>query len=109
MFWKEGIVALPTHEPHVEAEGRRQLEQTNNLSFKNCVKHFEAEKKCFSKEVGEEKVIGPMNLEIEVGKITTLLGPNGVGKCVVLLFQITYNTLYNAPFLQGTHCYFSST
>ena len=79
-FWNEGIVALPKHD--LSTGETRQGQQTT-LSFANCVKKFAPEKKCFLTQSDEEKFIGPMDLEIEVGKITTLLGHNGVGKCIM--------------------------
>lgn len=83
-FWREGIVALPSHEesiaPIVSDEGGFDLDTHHEgIQFNNCVKKF-----------GEDKVIGPMNLHLKPGKITTLLGPNGVGKSTLMKVAAGY-------------------
>ena len=83
-FWKEGIVALPKHDRSGDQTGSAR---NSTLSFKRCVKRFAPVKSCFKKEHVEEKVIGPMNLDMQVGKITTLLGHNGVGERFTFSFR----------------------
>lgn len=70
-FWTEGIVALPKHDeslsqPFYGDDNGFEIDlgkQSPLLMFDGCVKQF-----------GKEKIIGPMNLKLEQGKITTLLG-----------------------------------
>ncbi len=78
-FWQEGIVALPSHEEESmftlhndESDGLKNSHHSGRIEFHDCVKKF-----------GEEKVIGSMNLQLKAGQITTLLGPNGVGKLLL--------------------------
>ena len=85
-FWKQGIVALPSHDESFtplsddnEFDLDRSPTDKGTLVFHGCMKKFEITEYGLCKKTVTEKVIGPMNLKLEPGKITTLLGPNGVG------------------------------
>lgn len=94
-FWSEGIVALPSHSLeevafedrfHDEAPTDEEKAYDLNVStfsgptiqFQQCVKTF------------GDKVIGPMNVSLSKGKITTLLGGNGVGKSTMIKISSGY-------------------
>lgn len=64
-FWQSGIVALPSHTNVLEND--RDNGDGQGLVFRNCVKRF-----------GDDKIIGPLTVQLKPGHITTLLGPNGV-------------------------------
>lgn len=75
-FWTSGIVALPSYDEDEENTASISAEDDDGdgddvLVFRNCIKRF-----------GDEKVIGPLTLNLKVGNITTLMGPNGVGECI---------------------------
>jgi len=88
-FWREGIVALPSYDETfpelIDENGFDENEVDLNspfghgILFHNCVKRF-----------GDDKVIGPMNLKLQAGNITTLLGPNGVGKSTLMRVAAGY-------------------
>ncbi len=86
-FWESGIVALPSYQ-EVHEEGHHPLSNAEGrLIYRDCVKSF------------GEKVIGPLDMSLEPGKITTLLGPNGVGKRILyhaLTFMFSTISLYDA-------------
>lgn len=65
-FWINGIVALPSHE---DQECNQSDRTEEGLVYQNCIKRF-----------GDEKVIGPLTVQLKPRHITTLLGPNGVGR-----------------------------
>jgi len=95
-YWKEGIISLPAHKDENEGEyssvEMKNDEENNSnqrkiLHFYGCIKHFRyvtRDWKKFFKKTVTSKTIGPINLSLEVGKISTLLGPNGVGKSTFL-------------------------
>jgi len=75
-FWESGIVAMP---PYGEADDAVTLSDNGGrVVFNNCVK-------CFG-----DKVIGPINAILNAGTITTLLGPNGVGKSTLMRVAAGY-------------------
>jgi len=75
-YWTEGIVALPSHE---EVTVDDNFHDGNAIiQFRGCTKTF------------KEKVIGPMNVSLSKGKITTLLGGNGVGKSTMIKISSGY-------------------
>lgn len=95
-YWKQGIISLPAHKDVSQdkcSSEAKQHDEENNLDkneilhFNGCIKHFRYVtrdwRKFFSKTI-TNKTIGPINLTLEVGKINTLLGPNGVGKSTFL-------------------------
>lgn len=65
-YWRSGIVAMPSYGMVDDADTLSN--NGGRLVFLNCVKRF------------GDKVIGPLNVTLQQGTITTLLGPNGVGE-----------------------------
>jgi len=103
-FWQKGVVALPAYDLSKEnitddgdsfssnGGGGTGSNVGTGLVFRNCVKRFGAGfnlKTC--KKSGEpDKVIGPLTVQLQPGKITTLLGPNGVGKSTLMKVAAGY-------------------
>lgn len=89
-FWKEGIVALPSYDEQSQSRASfndsggfdDHMNGSQRLIFENCVKIFAGKDTTVT--------IGPMNLKLESGNITTLLGPNGVGKSTLMRVAAGY-------------------
>lgn len=75
-FWQNGIVAMPSYGMVDNADTLSN--NGGRLVFLNCVKRF------------GDKVIGPLNVSLQHGTITTLLGPNGVGKSTLMRVAAGY-------------------
>lgn len=71
-FWREGIVAVPSYSEESKKDTEDEDCKESSLVYDGCMKRF-----------GEEKVIGPMNVRLDQGKITVILGPSGVGKLLL--------------------------
>ena len=109
-FWTQGIVALPAHKQdssesqnsiiyaHNPQADEENLDQLTTLMFQNCAKKFLCDSTeqnsggwlnlCNQKQ--DTITIGPINLTLQVGKINTLLGKNGVGKSTFLKIAAGY-------------------